>query len=53
MIIWQFEINQTVKYTNQTIQVKVMTIPNVRMHEYFCSQHFYSNVDQISTENLM
>lgn len=36
MIIWQLEINQTVKYTKQTIQVKVMTIPNVRMHEYFC-----------------
>ena len=36
MIIWQLEINQTVKYTKQTIQVKVMIIPNVRMHEYFC-----------------
>ena len=44
MIIWQFEINQNVKYTKQTIQVKVMTIPNVGMHEYFCVLNIFTQM---------
>ena len=43
MIIWQ-EINQTVKYTKQIIQLKVMNFPNVRMHEYFCVLNIFTQM---------